>query len=124
MATMKMPMAVGTGSGGKVFAIISNGGGNGGAYTLFNKDGSLNKTVKLPYDTSTTPVNDDYCTITGTKTSDTLTFNKACTTYTNTQSTASAKPFYPLDTQATVAAGTVISNTYTNMHYIVAVFDD
>lgn len=124
MATMKMPMTVGTGTGGKVIAIISNGGASGGAYTLFDKDGSLIKTVRLPYDTSTTPVDDDYCTITGTKMSDTLTFNKACTIYTSTTSTNVEEPFYPLDTPTTVAAGTVISDTYNNMNYIVAVFDD
>lgn len=120
---VKMNMAE-AGGGGKVIAIISNASSYGGAYTLFNKDGSLNKTVRLPYNTSTTPVDDDYCTITGTKMSDTLTFNKACTIYTSTTSTNVEEPFYPLDTPTTVAAGTVISDTYNNMNYIVAVFDD
>lgn len=120
---VKMENPNGAGVGGKIIAIISNGGGYGGAYTLFDKDGSLIKTVKLPYNTSTTPVDDDYCTITGTKTSDTLTFHKACTTYTNTKLTVE-KAFNPLGVQTTVAAGTVINNTYSNMDYIVAVFDD
>lgn len=119
----EMMVAGSGGSSGKVIAIISNGGGYGGAYTLFDKDGSLIKTVKLPYNTSTTPVDDDYCTITGTKTSDSLTFKKACTTYMNTKLTVE-KAFNPLDVQTTVAAGTVISNTYSNMDYIVAIFDD
>lgn len=123
MATTEMNCLAGGGSSGKVIAIISNGGGYGGAYTLFNKDGSLNKTVKLPYNTSTTPVNDDYCTITGTKQSDTLTFKKACTTYTNTKATAE-RPFSVLDVETSITAGTVISNTYTNMQFLVAVFDD
>ena len=111
------------GGGGKAFALITNGSSYGGAYTLFNKDGSLNKTVKLPYNTSTTPVNDDYCTITGTTTSDSITFKKACTSYTNNQNIVE-KPFNILDVEASITAGTVISNFYSNMNFRLVVFNE
>lgn len=122
MATSEIIFGELGGGGNKRMALITFYSSYGGAYTLFAPDFSIVKTVKIPYNAAS-DIDDEYVKITGGRQSDTLTFKKNCTKYYSTDSGQVTTLCYALTETASITAGTVISNVYSNVKGAFYVFD-
>ena len=122
MAFVEAANASGGSGSGLTTVMLTCGGSNGGQYTRIDPDGTVTST-KLPYNQSNTPVNDDYCTITGTKTSDTLTVKKACKMYYATGGAGATMAFFPVEYSADWAANYVRTNVYNSCNFMILVFE-